>query len=331
MTVLNTTSDVNINMRGYYDRNLLENAWPELLHDRWAQIRPMPKNQGDRINFRIYGPLPVGSRLTEGKTPTGKKAQTSDIYTTLVQFGDFLTYSDRLVMLGLDSTLLEYGELLGQQAGDTVDQFHRDEMVSGTNVRYANGVAARTSVNTALSKNDLRSVVRTLEGNKTRKVKQMIAASTKVGTVPVRPSYIAITHFDCRQDLEDIPGFVPVEQYANHKSTYETELGEYKGIRFVATTNAKIHEDSGSGTLNGMVSTSSSQTDVYITMVFGANFYGSVPLQRKNIKNIIKDLGSSGVDDAIDQRGSSGWKTDIGGLILNNDFGVRLEHCVTDL
>ena len=42
MAQLTTTSDVSVNVKGYYDRNLLERALPLLVHDRFAQVRPIP-------------------------------------------------------------------------------------------------------------------------------------------------------------------------------------------------------------------------------------------------------------------------------------------------
>lgn len=331
MALLTTTSDVNVNVKGYYDRTTLERALPLLVFDRWAQIKPLPKNEGDMITFRRYGSLATAPQLDEGVTPTGKKATTTDINTTLVQFGDFLTTTDRLSMTSLDSTLVEFAEVLGEQAGDTIDQYHRDKMVAGTNVRYANGVSARTSVATVPSANDLKEIVRILEGNNSRKLRRMIPPSTKVGTVGVRPSYIGICHTDARADLEDIPDFRPVSQYPSQSGVLDGEIGEYRGIRFVGTTNAKIHTDSGSSTVGSMVTTSGSQTDVYITMIFGANFYGTVPLQKKSIENIVMKMGSAGTSDPLKQRATSGWKAFVAGIILDEDNGVRLEHCVTDL
>lgn len=82
------TSDVNINIQGHYDRNLLERALPSLVHARWGQPRPMPRNSGSRINFRRYESLAANTTpLTEGVTPTGKRPSVSDIYATVLGYG----------------------------------------------------------------------------------------------------------------------------------------------------------------------------------------------------------------------------------------------------
>ena len=88
MALITGTSDVAVNLQGHYDRNLLERALPALIHSRFAQVRPLPKNAGTRINFRKYGSLAVNTTpLTEGVTPTGKKLTTTDIYATVKQYG----------------------------------------------------------------------------------------------------------------------------------------------------------------------------------------------------------------------------------------------------
>ena len=88
MALITGTSDVAVNLQGYYDRNLLERAVPALIHSRFAQVRPLPKNAGTRINFRRYGSLAVNTTpLTEGTTPTGKKLTTTDIYALVKQYG----------------------------------------------------------------------------------------------------------------------------------------------------------------------------------------------------------------------------------------------------
>jgi len=115
MALITGTSDVAVNLQGHYDRNLLERGLDALVHDRFGQVRPLPKNKGTRINFRRYGALAVNTTpLSEGVTPTGKKLTTTDVYALVKQYGDFITISDWISMVGLDNTLVEGGEVLGK-------------------------------------------------------------------------------------------------------------------------------------------------------------------------------------------------------------------------
>ena len=331
MPLITGTSDIPTNLQGYYDRNLLERALPALLHDRFGQVRPLPKNKGTRINFRRYGSLPENlTPLTEGITPTGKKLSTTDIYATMAQYGDFVTITDWVSMVGLDPILLEAGEILGEQAGNTVDLLIRAVLVAGTSVRYAAGVAGRTTVATTIADADLTAVTRTLEGNNAKKLRTMVQGGAKINTYPLRPSFITISHTDCRDDIEGLSGFKSVEEYASQKDVMEEEIGSTKNYRHLITTNGRMWEAGGIAVgATGLKANDSTNVDVYATLVFAKNAYGIIPLQKKSIANIVKKMGSSGTEDPLNQRSTSGWKAATVAKILNDDFMVRIEHGVT--
>jgi len=334
MGLITGTSDVAVNLQGHYDRNLLERALPALIHSRFAQTRPLPKNTGTRINFRRYGSLAVNTTpLTEGVTPTGKKLTTTDIYAVVKQYGDFLTISDWISMTGLDPILIEGGEILSEQMGLSIDTLDRDVYIAGTNVRYASGVAARASVAAAVTTSDLKSAVRTLEGANAKKIRSMIVGGSKVGTRPIAPAFYAVTHTDCRQDYESLNGFTKVEEYASQKNVQEEEIGSWGNVRVLITTNAKVWQAGGVvvATNPDLVADNSTNVDVYSTLIFAANAVGNIPLQKGNVKNIIKKMGSAGTEDALDQRATSGWKVARTAKILNDDFIIRIEHGATDL
>ena len=339
MPLMTTTSDIPSNLQGFYDRALLESATMALLYDKFGQTRPLPANKGTRLNFRRYGKLPVNlTPLGDGVTPTGKKLSVTDIYATIKQYGDYVMLTDWLIMTGLDPNILDIAEnVLSVQLAETKDTLARDVLVAGTSVRYAGGVSARTSIVTALSDADLASVVRTLEGNDAKKITKITTAGSGVNTSPISAAYIGITHPHARRDIELRSGFVPVAEYASRDalsmdSGEVIEIGSTPGIRWLATTNAKIWADGGGAIgSTGLVSTSASNIDVYCSLVIGKDAYGTVPLQKESVKTIIKQLGSAGTEDALDQRATVGHKFATVTKILNDDYVIRLEHGVTSL
>ena len=331
--VPSSAGQIAVNIAGYYDRNLLERALPSLLHDRFGQVRPIPKNEGNQITFRRYESLlPATTALTEGVTPTGSDLSATEISATLDQYGDFTTMSDRLQEEGLDPIVIEATDILGEQAGNTIDQVIRGILQSGTSVRYAGGVADRASVITSVSEDDLKYIVRQLERWNAKKIRKKVVGSTKIGTTPIRPGFIGICHTDLRQNLEDLNGFIPVEKYSSQSDVMEEELGEFRGIRFLGTTNALLHESAGGDpTTNNLISTDGTAADVYTILVMAQNAYGVVPLQKKSIKSIVKQLGSAGTEDPLDQRSTVGWKATTTGAILMQPWLYRLEVGVTEL
>ena len=191
---MTTTSDININITGYYDRNLLERALPVLLYGKFGQTRPLPKNAGDRITFRRYASLAVNTTpLVEGTTPAGKTLSASEIYATMGQYGDYVMITDKLLEMGLDPILMEAGELLGEQAGLTIDTLHRAVLLGGSSVRLANGVATRAEIVATVAINDVNKIVRTLEANNAKKIREQVNAGVKVSTSPLRAAFIGIT------------------------------------------------------------------------------------------------------------------------------------------
>ena len=83
-----TAAGMNVEMKTFYDRTLIENAEPELVHDQWAQTRDIPQNGGKTIEFRKYDQLPKAlTPLTEGVTPEGQEMKVTKLEATVKQYG----------------------------------------------------------------------------------------------------------------------------------------------------------------------------------------------------------------------------------------------------
>lgn len=324
-----TTTDVSPAVAPYYDRNLLENARAHLVHDQFAQVRPLPKKSSKQIKFRRPNTLAVAKTpLVEGVTPTGSSFGYSEVLATVSQYGDFITYSDVVDLVNQDSVLTDITTEQGIQAGETIDELRRDVLVAGTSVQYANG-SARASVNTIITAADFDTINRELMNQNAGMVKQMITASKGISTQPIRPAYFVIVHPDIVPTIETFTGFISAEKYSNTGPLMVNEIGAYKNFRFVWTTKAKVWL--GGGASGGSsVKETSSLADVYATLVFARNAYGIVPLEGKSLENVVKAIGSSGSSDPLNQRGTSGWKAHTTTVILNNAFMYRVESAATE-
>ena len=129
-------------MKTFYDMTLIDEAEASLVHDQFAQKRPIPANGGKNIEFRKFASLPKAmTPLTEGVTPDGKSLTVTAITATVAQYGDYITQSDVLELTSIDNTIVEATKLLGRQAGLTLDTVTRNVLQSGTNVTYCPKVA----------------------------------------------------------------------------------------------------------------------------------------------------------------------------------------------
>ncbi len=69
--------------------------------------------------------------------------------------------------------------------------------------------------------------------------------------------------------------------------------------------------------------------DVYSILFLGKNAYGSTEVEGGGLQNIVKQLGSAGTGDPLNQRATTGWKATKVAEILTEEFMVRNEVCAT--
>lgn len=318
MSQVTTTTDI-ANVNSFYSRDLLFRAQPRLVHTRFGQVKDIPMGNSSTIKFRRYANFSVATTaLTEGVTPAGKKLSATDIQATVQQYGDFVTLTDKLTMTTADPVRMEANMILGDQAGNTLDQLARDVMVAGTNVIYSgSGNVARADVaaGDVITLANIQSAEETLKVNNTMWMTGFVDPANEYNTVPLPPSFIGICHVYTTKTLRAMTGFTKVELYSNPSTRMDGEIGKVENTRFIETVNAKVF--TGAGT---------SSIDVYATLIFGQYAYGISRIGGKALENIAKPLGSAGSADPLNQRETVGWKATFVAKILNDDFIVRIEH-----
>ena len=305
----------------FYDRVMLTRAVSNFVHQNWAQIRDIPANAGQTIKFRRYTNLTAATTaLTEGVTPAGSQLAITDIVAAPLQYGDFVIMSDKVSFTTLDPLLTEAAELLGDQAGDTLDQLTRDVMIAGTTIQYASTATSTTLLTASmiLNASEVREAVRTLQTNKAKPITRMVDPNNNYNTVPLGACYIGIVHPKTLYDLKFDSAFVPVQEYPNKSDVMPGEKGAIDDVRFIMSPNAKY-----AGTMGA------SGAPVYKTVIFGRDFYGITRIAGKALENIVKPLGSGGSTDPLNQRATSGWKATFVAKILDENMGVVVYHGVT--
>lgn len=68
---------------------------------------------------------------------------------------------------------------------------------------------------------------------------------------------------------------------------------------------------------------------VYSTMIIGADAYGTTEITGGGLEFIVKQLGSAGTADALNQRATSGWKANKTAEMLVDEFALRIETAST--
>ena len=68
---------------------------------------------------------------------------------------------------------------------------------------------------------------------------------------------------------------------------------------------------------------------VYSTLILGENAYGVTEIEGGGLEHIVKQLGSAGTSDALNQRATVGWKATKVAERLVEQFMVRVESKCT--
>lgn len=67
-------------------------------------------------------------------------------------------------------------------------------------------------------------------------------------------------------------------------------------------------------------------TAIYCTLIIGANAYGVTEIEGLGLEHIVKQLGSGGTTDPLNQRATTGWKATKVAERLEESYMIRVEH-----
>ena len=229
-------NDLSVQMKEYYDTELLENARANLVHSQFAKKQGLPKNRGRIIEFRKWNTLEDAGELQEGVIPAAQKLGSTSISKALTQHGTYTAVTDILELHAIDDVILGATTELGASAGTTQDKLVRNVMVAGTTKQLcdkvtADGTHTKVAVRSAL---DATAKLTPDEINKAVTLLKKLKAPTIGG------KYVAIIHPSVAYDLRSSAEWIEAHKYAATTEIFNGEIGELHGVRFVETTEAKI-------------------------------------------------------------------------------------------
>lgn len=336
MSVATTYGDIGQRTAVYAEGKMLEYIEPIIVLDNFAKVKPLPPNSSDTISFRRPIPFPISlTQIQEGVTPAPKKMRYEDVNVTMGQYGDLVEISDRVEDFAEDPVLNDAVEAMSRQIAETKERITWASLIAGTNVYYSSTTAnptSRTQVNSPISLNLQRQITKSLKNQRAMKITRKLAAGPGFSTEPVAASFVAVCHSDCETDIRNLPGFTPCENYASGSVLHDWELGKKEDVRYIVSPVLVPWYSAGSTTLNGMMSSNSTNVDVYPIVYLSENCFASVPLRGPgSLSPWVENPGKRSKSDPLGQRGYVGWKMYFASLILNEAWLVRAEVGVTDL
>lgn len=327
----NSTGTISQRTLVFAAREMLKHAMPVMVIEKFAKNITMPKNKNTTAKFRRPQVMTAKTTpLTEGVTPSVSSFNYEDVQVTIKQYGDVIDITDVIEDTHEDPVLRDMTVQAGENIGRTLEALRWGVLRAGTSVYYANG-AARNAVNTAISINKQRAVVRFLKAQKAKKITRILSGSTDINTTPIEAAYVAICHTDCEADIRGLAGFVPVAEYGSRQPLCEEELGSVEDVRYITSPDLDKFADAG-GAKGSMFSTTGTNADVYPIVYMGQEAFGNVALRGYgSISPSIIPPGRPDKSDPLGQRGFVGWKTWFAAIRLNETWMCRLECAVTDL
>ena len=238
-----------------YDRMAYFALRSELLFDQAADVQASNQTMpGSSVIFTIFSELAVATTpLTETSDVTAVAMGDANVTVSLTEYGNTVNTTAKLrgtAFLDVDAAA---ANLIGYNAGNSMDVIVRDVLAGGTNVVYGGGGTTTPTSRATVEVDDI------IEANDVRKV---AAALRGANVSPWSGYYIGFIHPDVSYDLRRETGNASWNAPHVNMDTaniYTGEIGTFESVRFIETPRTKVRTDLGE----------SSTVDVYDTYIMG--------------------------------------------------------------
>ncbi len=281
------------------------------------------RRQGKTIEWRYLDSFARATTpLTEGTPPSDTNQSWIKVTATIAQYGAWTKMSDLLMHQGIDPVWTEVAEAFGENAGQTIHTVLINILAAGTNIRYADAVAGRSSVATS----------NVYDAGENRRARRILAGANVRG---YSDGFHALIHPNV---MESLVADSTVEKVAQFGSGGESKrdgvnlldgvVMRYGGFKYMESTDAPIFAGAGAAGI-----------DVYGTLHYGPDWFGETDLAAAPIGSANADTNKlSGVQiigipleqtdrsDPLRQYGVEGWKVEgYVAKILQEPRGLRTE------
>jgi len=242
-----------------YDRLAYFALRSELLFDQAADVQATNQAMpGSSVIFTIFNELAAAtSELNEITDLTPSTMGDTNVTVTLAEYGNTINTTAKLrgtAFLDVDAAA---ANLIGYNAGNSMDQVVREVLAAGTNVAYGGGGATLPTSRTTVAAEDI------IAANDIRKQ----TAALRGANVPTYNGYyIGFIHPDVSYDLRRETGNASWNAPHVNMDTaniYNGEIGTFESVRFIETPRTKVRADASNGA--GAAGT----VDVYDTYIMG--------------------------------------------------------------
>lgn len=290
--------------------DFLEGHKANLPFEQFAEMSSVPMNSGTLSGtiYKVDHLDPIDIPLTEGKAPNPHAITIRAKTITLEQYADWARITDVADMVALHRVLSITARQQKYQSAQTKTRLTRNALLAETSVRYASAVV-RNAEGKPTGETEVKAIGDmtkdcTLSVKEVQKIVQWLRGNN-IEPLP-GGDYAMMIHPDTEFDLSRDPEYTAMHQYTDTKPLFQGEIGKIRGMRFISSTEAvriTLNSDSGKVDTYGPVG-----LKLYHHLAFGARAYSMLRLGNKDVEYIMKEFGSAGTADPVNQVATSGWK-----------------------
>lgn len=300
MATMTRTTNADV-IEVYNVRKTLEFAKPKLVYPQFGQPDMIMKRKSDQASWIKFDKLAIPSVvLADNPTFTPATITDSKVTAQLEFWGNGIELVEFLEQTSFLDLPSEFKELLGQNAGETINQKVRDVLVAGTYGVFPNSRAGRYNLVTA-DYADLDVFINAATALEA-------ADAPKIGD-----EYVAIISPYVKARLFKNTAFREAVRYQKD-SLFTGELCSIDGVRFVVTSTAPTVSNQGSASTVATIDQS---------IVLGKGAYGIARLMPGDFKVTVTPPGGHG--DEYEVKTSMTWKAYIKAVRLQEAWMRRVE------
>lgn len=265
---------------------------PQLHFDAVADVKPTNQtHRGSAVQFQIYTDYAAQTTaLSETSDPDSIAASDSTVTVTPAEQGALAKTTQLLRSTSFLTIDRDVANLIGYNAGLSLDTLARAQLQAGDNVRYSGDATSRNTVeptDTLSADNVRRAAVDLREAN------VIPNAGGSLYWAFISPS----VEFDLRTETGAAAWRDP-HVYSAPELIWSGETGAFEGFRFISTPRAPVFADAGSSTTD---------TDVYATLFGGKQALALAHGQSEDLGRFPTIVMKSGLD-YLNRIHGIGWK-----------------------
>lgn len=251
---------------------LIQRSMLKLVAASLCDKMPMEKGAGLTAYFIRYKRMNVPvAPLTEGSDPSSSSFDIDGVNVTLDQWGDLLNVTDVAILATEHDIVEQVLKLLSDNAQRVIDREVQIVWLSGTNIIYGDGsVSARSSITATMKLTDQLITLARITMSDAGAPPRGGPSDYRVdsgGDLRANKKYVAVAGPQVIGDIQQ-PGtvlgsWVSVATYNNASALYNSEQGEWLGLKWIETNfipkftllgnNTAAVADGGSGGVTGLV------------------------------------------------------------------------------